>query len=161
MSSPAPSMLQLRDIHLPASPELWPPAPGWWLLALALIIAAAWLGTRLWRKLRLRRQQRRILALLEQAERVSGDTPTPEFLATLSGLMRRLALARYPRGEIASLTGLDWLRFLDRAGGDGQFADGPGRVLAEGPYLRTLPDGVDRQQLSSLVRQWILRNTGA
>ena len=29
--------LQLRDIHLPESSLWWPPAPGWWILALLLI----------------------------------------------------------------------------------------------------------------------------
>ena len=37
--------LVLRDVHVPAAPSLWPPAPGWWLVAAAVlaIIAIIWL----------------------------------------------------------------------------------------------------------------------
>ena len=67
---------------------------------------------------------------------------------------------RFPRQRSASLTGQDWLRFLDSSGGDGQFSEGPGRVLAQGPYVRELSDDVDSRTLTSLVRHWIRRNTG-
>ena len=102
----------------------------------------------LWRQIRIRRQRRHILALLERMEQSSNGAPTPEFLAQLSRLMRRLALMRFPRQEIASLTGIKWLQFLDSSGGDGQFSQGPGKVLAQGPYMRELPNGVDGRALT-------------
>ena len=45
--------LVLRDVHVPVAPSLWPPAPGWWLLAAAVltVVALLWL-------LQLRRQRR-------------------------------------------------------------------------------------------------------
>jgi hypothetical protein len=160
MNSPAQTGLQLRDIHLPGPPDFWPPAPGWWLLTAVVLALAAWGGMLAWRQIKIRRQRSRILALLEQMERSSPAAATPEFLAQLSGLTRRLALMRFPRQEIASLTGQDWLRFLDGTGGEGQFSQGPGRVLAQGPYMRELPDDIDCRALTSLIRQWITRNTG-
>ena len=160
MKGPVDTDLQLRDIHLPAAPDFWPPAPGWWLLAALFSGLVAWAAVLLWRQFRIRRQRERILALLEQVEHPTGRTVTPEFLAQLSVLIRRLALMRFPRQEIASLTGQDWLQFLDRSGGNGQFCGGPGRVLAQGPYMRSVPDAIDSRALSNLVRQWIRRNTG-
>lgn len=161
MNTPAQAGLPLRDIHLPAVPDFWPPAPGWWLMAAVLLGLMAWAGMLAWRRLKMRQQRRRILALLAHMERSSSGTVTPEYLAELSRLTRRLALMHFPRQEIASLTGQEWLRFLDSSGGDGQFAQGPGRVLAVGPYMRELPDHVDGHALTALVRRWVLRNTGA
>jgi hypothetical protein len=160
VNTPSQTTLQLRDIHLPAPPEFWPPAPGWWVLAAIALGLATWAGILLWRQIRIRRQRRRILALLERMEQSSKGAATPEFLAQLSRLMRRLALMRFPRHEIASLTGIRWLQFLDSSGGNGQFSQGPGKVLAQGPYMRELPDEVDSRALTTVIRQWIQRNTG-
>lgn len=160
MNAPMQETLQLRDIHLPAPPDFWPPAPGWWILGALALGIAGWGALLAWRQFRIHRQRRHILALLEQMERSSGTSATAEYLAQLSNLTRRLALMRFPRQEVASLTGPEWLQFLDRSGGDGQFSEGPGKVLAQGPYMRELPDDVDSRALTQLVRQWITRNTG-
>jgi len=160
MNTPQQASLQLRDIHLPGTPDIWPPAPGWWLLFGILLLLMIAVGVLAWRRIELRRQRRRVLELLDEIERSSAGNATPGYLAQLSRLIRALALAHFPRQEIASLTGRDWLRFLDSSGGNGQFEHGPGRVLAEGPYMRELPDGVDGRALAALVRRWISRNSG-
>ena len=35
-------LLQLRGVHLPPDPAWWPPAIGWWLVALLTILAIGW-----------------------------------------------------------------------------------------------------------------------
>ena len=68
---------------------------------------------------------------------------------------------RFPRDQVAALTGEAWLRFLDESGGNGRFREGPGRILAAGPYQRSLPAEVDTAGLIVLVREWVTRNAGA
>ena len=146
--------LALRDIHPPGPPPAWPPALGWWLLLALAIGAAVALTLRGWRAWRARVRRRRILAELAQVgERAQGAALAGE----VSALLKRVALSRFDHGQVAPLTGPNWLDFLDRHGGSGRFANGPGRVLAEGPYA--LAPEVQPQALLALAREWVERNT--
>ena len=151
--------LQLRDIHLPGPVDAWPPAPGWWIAAVVVLGLLIWIGVIAWRHLKIYRQRKHILGLLEQLELSSSDIHTPEFIAQLSRLIRRIALLRFPERAVAPLTGEDWLTFLDETGGNGGFRNGPGQVLAEGPYVRDLPGKLDTRGLTPLIRDWIKKNT--
>jgi hypothetical protein len=158
VNDPVAESLKLRDIHLPPPPDFWPPAPGWWLLAVIVLALLAWAGVIVWKRARLRQTQRRLLGLLDELERTGSHEPRK--LAELSILLRRIALMHYPRQQVAGLTGESWLHFLDSSGGDGGFANGPGRVLAEGPYMPDLPGGYDPGNVTVLVRDWIRKNAG-
>ncbi|VAW74579.1 FIG00657500: hypothetical protein [hydrothermal vent metagenome] len=160
MTPAAQPALQLRDIHLPAEPGLWPPALGWWVLATLLLILLVWAARAANRRYHLRHQRQKILAMLNTLEQETNRNATPEKIAQLSTLLRRLALSRYPRRRVAALTGRDWLTFLDESGGKGQFSHGPGQVLSTGPYQARLPAGLDTRALGALVRDWVKQNTG-
>lgn len=154
-------VLQLRDIHLPGEPAFWPPAPGWWLVAAVMIALLAWTTVIALRRYRIYRQRQRVLTALAGLEHELTSERTPAALARLSVLLRRLALMRFPRERVAALTGNAWLGFLDESGGNGRFAEGPGRVLSTGPYQRSLPPDLDAAGLVALVREWVTRNAGA
>lgn len=113
----------LRDIHLPAPPSAWPPAPGWWLLAVLTLVALGFALRALlrWRERAARR--RRLLAEFDALRPVSDDTDAvPAYLSALSAFLRRLA--RAVRADAAVLRGDDWIRFLDRHGdGFAAYAD--------------------------------------
>jgi len=146
-----PDLTQLRDIHLPAPVAWWPPAPGWWVSLLLLMIAAGLVYV-----LHVRRRRnhwrRRALAELARLRQAAPERMLPE----LSVLLRRVAISRYPRREVAALTGEEWLGFLDRAlGADTAFQSGVGRVLLNGPYANTA--GFDAVALISLCERWIKR----
>lgn len=156
--NPVEQTLQLRDVHLPASPDFWPPAPGWWIVALLAAVSLIWIGVRLigfWRRKSL---QREIFRLLNDLSKTEPDDQIPIFLASVSTLLRRVALLKYPRNKVAPLTGKDWLSFLDAQGGEGQFVNGVGCVLEAGAYTRN--STVDQHGLLLLAKKWIKRNTG-
>lgn len=160
MNPGAQTALQLRDIHLPGAPSFWPPAPGWWLLAALSIALLIWVGMVAVRRYRIHRRRRSVLAALASMEERFASERSPERLASISMLLRRLALMCYPREQVAALSGTAWLHFLDKSGGNGRFANGPGRVLASGPYQRSLPPELDTAGLAALVREWVQKNSG-
>ena len=145
--------LQLRDIHLPPEPGFWPPAPGWWLLAGIGAVLLVWLAFVLRRRLAHRRLQRRVLAELAA---LAGSDDGARAAAEVSALLKRVALARFPRQEVAPLAGEAWLEFLDRTGGNGRFRTGPGRPLAEAPYARQ--SGLALPPLLEAAHAWVMRN---
>jgi hypothetical protein len=145
--------LALRDIHLPDPVSWWPPAPGWWLL----LLTAIGLGIALsywWRT----RSRRRLLQLaqheLTQIEHNYAQShDTGRALQQISMLLRRIALSRYPRADVAGLTGERWLQFLDSTLPDRPFTQGSGRSLADAPYRPSAE--LDIQALFVLCHQWI------
>ncbi|MEE9343674.1 MAG: DUF4381 domain-containing protein [Gammaproteobacteria bacterium] len=147
--------VQLRDIHLPPVPAFWPPAPGWWIITALAIVMAFWLWHKLRRHQALKKQCHEILSLLDAIDEQKSGLSA--YVSNLSIFMRRLALMRYPQQQVASLTGEDWLAFLDKTGGKGQFSNGPGAILANGPYQADIAK-IDTHALKKLVRRWATHN---
>src|SRR5262249_17607722 len=102
----------LIDVPLPREVSLWPqtwPAR----IAIAVLLVGAIVG--LWQFLRYRRANRyRREALAELARVANAGMAPSECLAQLAVLLRRTALAAFPREQVASLAGPAWLAFLDR-----------------------------------------------
>lgn len=149
--------IDLHDILAAPPPAFWPPAPGWWVLmvvVLSLLVVSVWQGLRI---VRLRRRRERILSELDDLATHSPD----QVVTQVSMLLRRVALMRFSRHEVAPLSGNAWLTFLDRTGGDGAFMQGAGNVLATAPYVfKNEVSGVDNDALITLAREWIRKNLG-
>ena len=62
----------------------------------------------------------------------------------------------YGRFEVADLNGDEWLRFLDRTGGNGEFTKGSGSVF--GRELYKPKTEVDPEKLFPIVAQWIRKH---
>jgi len=147
-----PAELPLHDIHVPSAPGWWPPAPGWWIAAALLVIVfAAFLWWRRHRRLSAADAARAEIARL----RLATPTIEPARLAQeLSALLRRAAISFHPRAEAAALTGDHWLRFLDQALPEQPFSRGPGRLIAELPYRRSV-SAEETAPLLDLCARWV------
>lgn len=146
---------RIRDIQLPPDPPLWPLAPGWWLLLALLLIAFSLLALHWYRRGALRRAALRELEQLRL--RYQSDGNDAVLAMGLSTLLRRLALSRDPRTQVAGLSGDEWLAYLDIRGGTKGFSAGEGRRLLTTPYGGGGEADVDA--LLALVRSWIYRNS--
>lgn len=152
MQAPPDPLAQLRDIHLPAEPSLWPPAPGWWLVAGALFIAS-WYGIRLLGRYRETRRPVRIFINRLNALRTGPDRPPEEVLYEMSSLVRQFAIQRHGRARVAALQGQDWLDFLDSTTPHGRrFSDGVGKALGTRMY-QPAPD-VRPEELKGFLIGW-------
>ena len=144
---------QLRGLHLPPEPSIWPPALGWWLLAL-LALAIAWPLLRSCQRLIARaRERRNALRTLNNIEARVGRTSDSKLCADTAVLLRQLALTRFAPREVAALTGDRWLEFLHRASGGAVDFMPMRQALLEAPYRRDAK--VDVKALVTLCRQWI------
>ncbi|MDR2214021.1 MAG: DUF4381 domain-containing protein [Pseudomonadales bacterium] len=149
----------LADIHLPDPLSFWPPAPGWWLvalLALALLAYAALRYVRAWRE---RQRLQAALGELDAAyqryqdaisQRQDPSAAGLSFLQDCNMLLKRVALLHYP---VAAMYGQSWLRFLDKSGKTRQFTTGAGQVLGDTLYRASF-DG-DAARLHQLCTAWI------
>ena len=148
---------QLKDIHLPPLVDWWPPAPGWWLLAVLVLAGLAWVILYLRRRAAkpdLRREAESELRQIESAWREHQDDA--RLAAELSALLRRIAISLYPETDVAGMTGEAWLRWLDGRMGEEAFEKGAGRALMESAYR---PDATldNPEMLVTLVRRWLER----
>jgi hypothetical protein len=122
---------QLRDIHLPADPSWWPPAPGWWLLALILITLLVWCVRRLlraWRQRQPIKLARGYYADVYTAF-TRGEIDGGAYLHQTNELLKRLYIHGVGDDTARSANDADWLEYLDARSGSESFTSGPGRQL--------------------------------
>ena len=152
-----PSLHALRDIRDLPPLAWWPPAPGWWLLLLAvgLLGYALWrwrgplslhvpipgltLGTWRW-------EAARALRTLSRRAHTGQDVKT--LVGELSELLRRIAMAQHGRATCASLTGAEWLNWLAAHDPHGFPWQERGQILLVAPYA---PPGDYRADLVALI----------
>ena len=148
---------QLRDIHLPNSPNIWPPAPGWWLLATLLLFLGGWFLFKIIAAKKRKKRLQAILDTLKPIEKKLLNQPDNKGVSELNIFVRQLALMHFPQSKIASLSGYKWLTFLDESGKTKQFTQGAGKLLASAPYLpdHTTIDKTQAKALLKVVKDWL------
>lgn len=147
------ALAQLKDIHLPDAIGLWPLAPGWWIVISLATALTLWLCWQAWQRHLRNRAKKRALVLLQKfKQRYQQQGNTTETAALLSTLLRRVAIAYFPRHDVAGLKGANWVNFLDSHAKQSLFAPIKELLLAL-PY-----QGKSEQSLSPLFdacESWI------
>lgn len=156
MNDDAGSLQNLNDIVVPGAVPWWPPAPGWYAVAAVLAVFLLLLLFRWWQGRRRNRYRRQALLELASIQRDSSA----DALRNLPALIKRAALAVWPREQVAALSGEAWHRFLDETSGTDRFQAGAGATLDGLSYgtarVDTTPAS-ERQQVLNAAEFW-LRN---
>ncbi|MBR0649624.1 DUF4381 domain-containing protein [Roseomonas terrae] len=130
MNPAAPSREAMHGLILPPPVSFWPGTTAWYVLFAMIGLLALLLCWRCWRHWRRNAYRRQALREWRAAE-------AP---AEVAALLKRTALAAWPRADVAALAGSDWAAFLrrtaPRARLDAAMAEGIARMAYATP-----PDG--------------------
>jgi len=98
------SLSNLRDIIVPDAPPFWPPAPGLWVALGVVLLLAFLVAWRIYAGAQKNAYRKAGLLLVNEA-RTAHD---------ISVTLKRVALAVFPREDVASLYGDAWTTFLHK-----------------------------------------------
>lgn len=142
-------LANLRDIHLPEPPGAWPPAPGWWLLALLIVLATVALCLWLYRKRRREAWRREALADLPAPG--GATTRDISYYSALNQLLKRAARICHPGAGTDRLSGERWQEFLcERAP---ELPPEELAALARSPYQTEA--AISPAKAHELTRNWL------
>lgn len=136
---------RLVEVPEPAPISMVPQTWGWVAVGVVLVTALAWLMFYLFRRYRANAYRREALAELETV----GDDA-----AAIAGILRRTALAVYPRRKVCAATGEAWLQFLESTASGLKFTSGPGECLIYAPYKPT----DSTPGIGNLAQEWVRRH---
>ena len=150
----------IDEIILPNTISWWPIAPGWqalgFIATLYLVVKAGRLAIRWWHN----RYRREVLRQLSSLQREVGSR-LQDVVSVLPYYIRVTALQAYPRQDVASLSGDDWLTFLDTHYSGPSFSGGIGEKLLAVAYLPPEKWQLGEKESHALIemsRHWIAKH---
>lgn len=146
MNETATSLDRLHDIVLRPAVAWWPLAPGWYVLLAVILLVAALLGWRIWKRWQANAYRRAALRELQALH----DAPA------IAELLRRTALAVVPRHVVAAKTGASWADWIARQSSEAMSPE-VRELLTAGIYGRPATDR-DVDALRDFARGWIARH---
>lgn len=147
----------LRDIHLPADPSWWPPAPGWWLLFAALI-TLAYYTRRYWAHRAARTaplQHARRLYAAQYAQFSDKTQDAAGYVNNTNDILKRALIHIRGDARAPAASGDAWLQLLDELSQSTAFTQGPGQALGNARFAPSMQLDADgfHHCVSQLLRQ--------
>jgi hypothetical protein len=138
---------KLHDFYRPQPPSWAPQTLGWYIVFALLLLLAVWGAWHVFATWRRNRYRREALSELEHVE-----------ISALPALLKRTALAAWPRERVASLSGETWLRFLGEHGNDNTFSGGIGQRLLDLDYCGSQLEPAEETAVRESASKWIRRH---
>ena len=148
----AEQMWGLRELPYPDPVPFVPQTVGWLLVSVVLVLVGAWLVWRARQRWLRNAYRRDALASIDSMQ------TDPERARQLPGVLRASALCAYPRGDVASLRGGAWVRWLNDTAGTELFGDEAAGQLDQLAYAPDLPAQSDIDMLLAAGRGWVMRH---
>jgi hypothetical protein len=146
---------QLRDIHLPEPISWWPPAPGWWILALASSVLLAWLLRFLYRRYKAKHYRRQALAQLKELQELQAGSDSQEQLRALFVLLKQTANCAYPNRQPSSMNIESFVEFLRFSCDKSDFSQSTGELQTLLYSKQISEQSQDLEALFEDARIWI------
>ena len=146
---------QLPPLHLPDPISFWPPAIGWWVLAVLLVLTViffVYYFIKRKHKNRLKKAAVCELDLLWQSYKKDNDAE--KYVVAANRLLKQFVLQQYPHKNFHTLSGDQWLIGLAELSPKSNFNPDSAAILLtiyekEHDYV-----GNDVQALHALIAQW-------
>jgi type II secretory pathway pseudopilin PulG len=151
------ALRSLHDVAMPPPVSWMPNTWGWAGLAVIILVLLLAVATKAIRRFRSNAYRREALQRLANLEQEMTDAARrSRALRELAELLKRTALAAWPRARVAPLTSTGWTQFLDGSGGCGKDL---ARLLSDLEYrgnasLSSLPENYVEDAFRA-ARQWI------
>ena len=143
---------ELRDIHLPDGVSAFPPAYGWWIIVLGLLLI--FIAMELIKIAKIKSKKLYALQLL----RIIDKENPIKAAANMSEILRRICISKYP--EAAVLKGNEWINFIHSYCRN-KMSNKTAELLINSPYMpyenhKYTSKEVD--ELQAFCQQWIGEN---
>jgi hypothetical protein len=139
-----PDLSKLHDFYQPPPPSWMPQTAGWYAILALFGVFAIWLFARAIARWMSNRYRREALQQLQNAH-----------ASQFSALLKRTAMAAWPREDVASLSGEEWLKFLSESSGLHEFKSAPGSLIEDSALTGQSITAADEQRLRQLASEWV------
>ena len=148
----------LKDIHLPEIPPLWPLPAVFWIVLFGTffaVFAVRWVWRYFHRVTAFKYAKRQVESLTKQ---FSGNSYKIAYEICL--LLRRIALMKFKRENVSSLSGKEWRSFLEKTTKKPVFAGAAGDIVENVMFIPS--DRFSYRDVTPLIeaaKEWIAENT--
>ncbi|MEO1080132.1 MAG: DUF4381 domain-containing protein [Pseudomonadota bacterium] len=140
----------MHEIVVPDAVSWTPQTGGWWVVLGWVLVVASLCALRYVEHRRKNRYRREALKSLARIAETAGEEPAAS-AAAVAELLKRTALAAWPRERVASIYGSAWAEFLVETSAQDADVARAAPLLARAAY----DNGIRGADLISPARRWI------
>ena len=149
-------MLQnLEPIIVPDPIAFWPPQPGWYVVAIILLVLTAFVVNK---QIAYKKKNEYRKWALQELQKLNVLKADYKEIDLLNKLLKATALQGFPRTDVAELYGTEWLQFLEKTYPKTRFTEAPGIFLEEASYRRKNSINIKDEDWVEIIRlsgEWI------